>query len=109
MFLEPYQPGDVVLLTEAFNHVLTVLLRAISSLVTPTYKVPLRLLASKYTYGCVSIAAPPFLGVETSMDSRIRGHDEHYASSVTRSTSSIVVSPASALTMPSSYMVRMPA
>src|SRR5690606_3005332 len=32
----------------------------------------------------------------------------HHASSVTRSTSSIVVSPASALAMPSSYIVRMP-
>src|SRR3546814_7487165 len=32
----------------------------------------------------------------------------HHASSVTHSTSSIVVSPASALTMPSSYTVRMP-
>ena len=42
---------------------------------------------------------------------RLRGNDEleNHASSVTRNTSSIVVTPAIALMMPSSYIVRMPA
>src|SRR5690606_31167729 len=40
---------------------------------------------------------------------RLVAIQRHQASSVTRSTSSMVVSPASALAMPSSYIVRMPA